>query len=373
MSEESDQERTEAATPRRLEEARERGQVPRSRELNTLVVTLTGAIALLIYGKQFVAALADLMRRGFSLTRGQAHDSLWLTRMFSELSLTALQDFTPLLILLVIAALVSPLALGGWSFSTEALGFKFERLNPIEGLKRLFSWQGLAELGKALIKFILIAWVGIWLLRRHFAELSNLGQGDLLVGIARLGEVLAWAFLFLAAVLVVIVAADIPFQLWEHSHGLKMTRQEVRDEVKESEGRPEVKGRIRQMQREMSKRRMMAEVPKADVVITNPTHYAVALCYDSTKMGAPRVIAKGVDFLAIRIREIAKQAGVPLIAAPALARSLYHNVELDKEIPDGLFQAVAQILAFVYQLRKTGIAPKTNTFDNLPIPEELRH
>ncbi|CAK0765631.1 Flagellar biosynthetic protein FlhB [Gammaproteobacteria bacterium] len=373
MAEESDQERTEEATPRRQEEARKRGQVPRSRELNTLVVTLTGAVGLLIYNRQIIASLADLMRRGFSLTREQVHDPLWLGRMFSELSLTALRDMAPLITLLVIAALVAPMALGGWSFSTEALGFKFERLNPIEGIKRLISWQGLAELGKALAKFLLMSGVGIWLLRRHAAELLSLGQGDLLVGIARLGEILAWGFLFLAAALIIVAAADAPFQLWEHSHGLKMTRQEVRDEMKESDGRPEVKGRIRQMQREMSKRRMMAEVPKADVVITNPTHYAVALRYDSAKMRAPQVVAMGVDFVATRIREIAKEAGVTQIAAPALARSLYHHAELNKEVPAGLFQAVAQVLAFVYQLRESGAKPKPRVFDNLPIPEELRH
>ncbi|CAK0749454.1 Flagellar biosynthetic protein FlhB [Gammaproteobacteria bacterium] len=373
MAEDSDEERTEDATPRRLEEARKRGQIPRSRELNTLVVTLTGAIGLLVYHGQFVASLADAMRRGFTLTREQAHDPLWLGRMFSELSLTALRDFAPLLILLLIAALVAPMALGGWSFSTESMGFKFERVNPIAGIKRLFSWQGLAELGKSIAKLLLISWVGIWLLRRHAPELLVLGQGDLVTGLGRLGEVLTWGFLFLAAVLILVAAADAPFQLWEYHHGLKMTRQEIRDESKESEGRPEVKGRIRQMQREMSKQRMMAEVPKADVVITNPTHYAVALLYDGTKMGAPQVVAMGVDFLATRIREVATQAGVPLIAAPALARALYHNSELNKEVPAGLYQAVAQVLAFVYQIRKTGGAPKPNAFDNLPIPEELRH
>lgn len=372
MSEDSDQERTEDATQRRLDEAKKRGQVPRSKELNTLVVTLTSAIMLIIYGKYFAGELGNLMNHAFSLTREQIHDGSWLGRMFRELVLTALQDFIPLFILLLIVALIGPLTLSGWSFSTEAMGFKFERLNPLEGLKRILSWHGLAELGKALVKFCLIALVSFWLLRRHFPELLSLGKGDLLIGIGRLGEILAWGFLFLVLALIIIAAADVPFQIWEHIQGLKMTRQEVRDEMKESEGRPEVKGRIRQMQREMSKRRMMAEVPKADVIITNPTHYAVALLYDQNNMGAPRLIAKGVDFLAMRIIEIAKQNGVPQVVAPALARSIYYHVELEKEIPAGLFQAVAQVLAFVYQLRKTGVAPKPGAFDNLPIPNELR-
>jgi len=370
--EDSDEEKTESATQRRLEQARERGQVPRSRELNTLVVTMTGAIAFLVYHEQFVASFANAMRRGFTLTREQANDPLWLGRMFSELSLSALQDFAPLLILLMIAALVAPMALGGWSFSTESMGFKFERVSPIAGIKRLFSWQGLAELGKSLAKLLIITGVGYWLLRRHAPELAQLGQGDLVIGLGRLGNVLAWGFLFLSAALVLVAAADAPFQLWDYHHGLRMTRQEVRDESKESDGRPEVKAHIRQMQREMSKKRMMAEVPKADVVITNPTHYAIALLYDSAKMGAPQVVAMGADFVAIRIREVATKAGVPLIAAPALARSLYYHAELDKEVPAGLYQAVAQVLAFIYQIRKTGGTSKSKTFDNLPIPEELK-
>ncbi len=373
MAEESGQERTEAATPRRLDEARERGQVPRSRELNTLVVTLTGATSLLVYSGQFVASLGDTMRRGFTLTHEQIHDPHWLGRMLSELSLTVLVDFAPIIILLVVAALAAPMALGGWSFSTEALSFKFERVNPLAGLKRIFSMQGLAELGKALAKFLLMAGVGMWLMHHHAAELLNLGQGNLNVGIARVGGILAWGFLFLAGALVLVAAADIPFQIWEYSHGLKMTRQEIRDESKESDGRPEVKGRLRRMQREMSKRRMMAEVPTADVVVNNPTHYSIALRYDAAKMGAPVVVAKGVDLVALRIREIATQAGVPSIMAPTLARSLYYNTELEQEVPAGLYQAVAQILAFVYKLRRTGnITTGLQTFEDLPIPEELR-
>jgi len=373
MAEESDQEKTEAATPRRVEEARERGQIPRSRELNTFSVMLVGATIILFYGGQLVVALKDLMRRGFSLTRAQIHDPLWLMQMFSDLTLSTIRDFTPFLLLLLIAALVTPMALGGWSFSTESIGFNFERLNPIAGLKRLFSWQGLAELGKSIVKVLLMGWVGFWLLNRHYQELLVLGQGDLMISIGRTGELLIWGLWYLAAILIIVAAVDVPFQLWEYSHGLKMTKQELRDEIKESEGRPEIKGRIRQMQREIAKRRMLAEVPKADVVIINPTHYAVALRYDSTQMGAPRLIAKGVDFLALRIREIAKKSQVPIVTAPALARSLYYNVKLEKEIPAGLYQAVAQVLAFVYQLRRTGGTPKNHNFDNLPIPEELRY
>ena len=373
MAEDTDQERTEAATPRKLEQARERGQVPRSRELNTLVVTLTGAISLLVYSEQLVASLGDIMRRGFTLSRAQVYDPLWLGRMFSELALTALRDFVPLIVLLVIAALAAPMALGGWSFSAEALTFKPERINPFAGLKRIFSWQGLAELGKALVKFLLMVGIGFWILHYHEVELLNLGTGDLTLGFAQVGSILAWSFLYLAAALVIVAAADVPFQLWEYSHGLKMTRQEVRDESKESDGRPEVKGRIRRLQREMSRRRMMAEVPNADVIINNPTHYAIALRYDADKMNAPVVVAKGIDFVALRIREIATQAGVPSIMAPTLARSLYYNAELEREVPAGLYQAVAQILAFVYRLRTTGVAPQgPQNFDNLPIPEELR-
>ena len=373
MSEDTDQEKTEAATPHRLEEARKQGQIPRSREINTLVVTLTGAIVLLVYGNQFVASLGSLMHRGLAITREQAHDSMWLGRLFSELSLTALLDFTPLFVWLVIASLLAPMALGGWSFSVEAMGFKWNRLNPISGLTRMLSWHGLTELGKAFVKFLLMSLVGIWLLNHHAVELLRLGQGDLMVGLGRLGHLLAWGFLILATVLILVAAADAPFQLWEHAQGLKMTRQQVRDEAKETEGRPEVKARIRQMQRQIAQRRMMAEVPKADVLLLNPTHYAVALRYDSDRMGAPRLVAKGADFIALRMREVAKEAKVLEIIAPALTRALYYNVDLGKEVPLGLYQAVAQVLAFVYQVRKGGPAPGPNAFDNLPIPEDLRH
>ncbi len=372
MGEESGQERTEEATPRRLEQARERGQVPRSRELNTLLVTLTAAVGLLSFSGQFVASLAEVMRRGFTLTREQIQDPSWMGRLFGELLFTAARDFAPLILLLIIAALAAPMALGGWSFSTEALNFKAERISPLAGLKRIFSWQGLVELGKALIKFSLMMGVG-WLLVRHYTpELMQLARGDLLVGFAREGGILLWGFLFLACALLIVAAADIPFQIWEYGHGLKMTRQELRDESKESDGRPEVKGRLRRMQREMSKRRMMAEVPNADVVITNPSHYAVALRYDGAKMSAPSVVAKGADLIALRIREIATQAGVPVITAPMLARSLYHYADLEREIPGGLYQAVAQILAFVYKLRRTGVGTANKEFHDLPIPEELR-
>ncbi|CAK0776871.1 Flagellar biosynthetic protein FlhB [Gammaproteobacteria bacterium] len=372
MAEDSDQEKTEAATPKKVEEARRQGQVPRSRELNTLVVTLTASLGLWIYGHSFVASLSDLMRRGFTLTKEQVYDPLWLVRMFRELVLTALWDLTPLLLMLVASAIIAPLLIGGWSFSMESLGFKWDRLNPFEGLKRMFNSHGLKELGKTLLKFTLMALVGFWFLRRYSETILILGRMDLFTAVGEVGDLLTWGFVVLAIALAVVAAGDAPLQLWEYAQGLKMTRQEVRDEVKETEGRPEVKGRIRQLQREMAQKRMMTEVPKADVVLTNPTHYAVALKYDVDKMGAPRVVAKGADLVAKRILEIAAKEKVLQVIAPALTRALYYSTELNREIPQGLYQAVAQVLAFVYQVRKGKPAPGPNAFDDVPIPEKLR-
>ncbi len=372
MAEEGGEERTEEATARREEEARKHGQIPRSRELSTLILVLTAASGLLSLRGGLMESLADQMRRGLTLTPEQIRDPTWMGRMLLDLAIESLKDFFPLVAMLVLAAIVAPLAVGGWNFSSEALGFKFERINPLNGLGRIFSSTGLMELGKGLIKFALIAWVGIWLLKRDAAQMVALGQGDLLAGLGRLGEMLLWDFMILAATLAVIAGADVPFQIWNHSKQLKMTRQEVREEAKESDGRPEVKGRIRQMQREMSQRRMMAEVPKADVIVTNPTHFAVALRYDPAKMRAPRLVAKGADLVATRIRQIGDESRVARIEAPGLARALYYNAELDREIPAGLYKAVAQVLAFVFQIRKSGKPRVTPSFENLPIPEELR-
>lgn len=368
MAEDSGQERTEEATPKRRREAREKGQVARSRELGTMTVLMAGAIWMLVMGEAAMARLAALMTTTLSPPPAVLMDSSLLTRWFGNALWEGFWLVAPLLTMLVVAALVSPVALGGLAFSPAAIAPKLEKMSPIKGLARIFSWNGAIEFVKALAKFLLVSAVAVLVLRAAAPELLLLARQSLEPAVAHAAHLLAWAFLWLSAVLVLVAAIDVPFQLWDHTRKLRMTHQEVRDEHKESEGNPEVRARVRQVQREMAQRRMMEAVPDADVVITNPTHYAVALRYDAERAGAPRLVAKGAGEVAGRIRERAEAAGVPMFAAPPLARAIYFNTRLDQEIPRGLYLAVAQVLAYIYQLR-AGAAPEPPA--ELPVPGEL--
>lgn len=367
------QERTEQATPKRLEEARKKGQVARSRELNTLALLLASAFGFLFLGDSIMRGLSELMQQGLRISRANIFNPHAPTIVLQQMVLDALWILTPLLALLTLIALAAPLALGGWSCSTSAMAFRFSRVSPAAGLKRMFGSHGLMELFKALVKFALIGAALLMLLWNNAGEFQHLSFESPESALAHAGNLLAWSFLLIILPLIAVVAVDVPFQLWQHAKQLRMTRQEVRDEMKETDGNPEVKGRIRTLQREMAERRMMAEVPKADVIITNPTHYAVALRYDQGKMGAPRLVAKGCDLIAAEIRRVAAEAGVACVQAPALARAVYHGVDLNREIPAALYTAVAQILAYVYQLKTArnehGVEPE---LPDLSIPEEWR-
>jgi flagellar biosynthetic protein FlhB len=266
--------------------------------------------------------------------------------------------------------------LGGISFSTKAMAPKFSRMNPLNGFKRMFGIQALVELVKAIAKFSVVAVSAFFLLKWQFVDILQMSMGQMPNMMAHALDILLWMFLLLCCSIFLIVVIDAPFQLWKHNKDLRMTKQEVKDEHKDTEGSPEVKGRIRRLQMEMANRRMMQEVPKADVVVTNPTHYAVALKYEDGGSQAPVLLAKGTDETAAKIREIALEYDIPLVQSPALARSVYHTTELEKEIPQGLFVAVAQILAYVYQLRlfKQGQAKRPKKPDSeSPIPEDLRY
>lgn len=367
------QERTEQATPKRLEEARKKGQVPRSRELNTLAVLLTSAVGFLFLGDGIVKGLGGLMQKGLQVSRADIFNVHAPSMLFGQTAMDALWVLVPLLAMLVMIALVAPIALGGWTLSTSSMQFKFSRVSPAAGLKRMFGSHGAMELLKALVKFALIGTMIIALLWGKSGELMHLGIETPGAALAHAGSMLAWAFLLITLPLAVVVMVDVPFQLWQHAKQLRMTRQEVRDEMKETDGSPEVKGRIRKLQRELAERRMMEEVPKADVIITNPTHYAVALRYDQGRMRAPRLVAKGRDLIAAEIRRVAIEANVTCVQAPPLARAVYHGVELNQEVPAALYKAVAQVLAYVYQLRMArqehGVDPD---FPDLSIPEEWR-
>ncbi len=372
MESDRGQERTESATPKRLREAREKGQIARSRELNTMVLVLATAGGMLFLGASLLRGLGDLMRESLHLTRSAAFDASAGPQAFMHAVVEMLVRFAPLGLIMLFAALLAPLALGGWSFSPEALGFKWDRLDPIRGFGRLLSVRSLMELLKSLAKFVLLAAIASALLWHKSGTILGLGTEPLGVALPHLAHMLGWSLLTLCLGLVVIAAVDVPYQLWDHARDMKMTRQEVRDEFKETDGRPEVKAQIRRMQREMSKRRMMAEVPKADVIVTNPTHYAVALRYEQSRMRAPRVVAKGGDLIAEQIRKIGAEHGVAVLSAPPLARALYFSTELGREIPAGLYLAVAKVLAYVYQLRSRGAEPGSEPIPDLEIPDDLR-
>jgi len=373
MAEDSDLEKTEPASSRRIEQAREKGQIARSRELSTFTVLMAAGGGLMMMGPQLMDSLVGLMRGGLVLGRAEAFDPLLMLARLHQQSLSMLIVFLPYILLIVVAALFAPLVLGGWLFSFQALQPDFGRLDPIKGISRLFSVNSLVELAKALAKSAVIGGVAYWVIMHHKEAIFSLVGEPINQSIAHLGSLLGAAFLSITGSIILIVAVDVPFQLWQHASKLKMTKEEVRQENKEMEGSPEVKAQIRRMQREMARRRMMAEVPKADVIVTNPTHYAVALRYQDKSMGAPVVIAKGTALLAARIRELGEEHHVPILEAPPLARALYSHAELGEEIPSALYTAVAEVLAYVYQLRSyeagRGTAPQPPK--NLPVPPDL--
>lgn len=373
MAEDSDLERTEPASSRRIEQAREKGQVARSRELSTFTVLLAAGGGLMLMSPHLLDSLAGLMRNGLTLDRAAAFDPLLMLARLHQESLGVLLAFLPFILLMVVAAIAAPLALSGWLFTFQALQPDFSRLDPLKGIGRIFSWTSLIELAKALAKSALIGGVALWVVWQHKEAMFSLAGEPLNQGIAHLGGLLGVTFLTIAGSMILIVAIDVPFQLWDHARKLKMTKEEVRQEHKETEGSPEVKGRIRRMQREAARRRMMAEVPKADVIVTNPTHYAVALRYQDKTMRAPVVVAKGAALLAARIRELGEEHHVPILEAPPLARALYRHAELGEEIPAALYTAVAEVLAYVYQLRsfEAGKGAPPQPPQHLPVPPSL--
>ncbi|MCG5511095.1 flagellar biosynthesis protein FlhB [Ectothiorhodospira lacustris] len=370
---ESSQEKTEQPTPKRLRDAQDKGQVASSKELNTTLVLLTGSTTLLLFGGVFLNHIQALMRNSLIIDRDRIFDpSFMLTALHARIG-EGLMILAPLFLVLVIAAVTGPVVMGGGRFRLKGLEPKPDKLSPIKGLKRIFGPQGLMELAKTLAKFSLISVVAMGILWQFSDRLLGLGGQEMVPGVVSAGYMIAWTFVALSVSLILVVMIDVPFQLWNHQRQLRMTKQEIKDEFKETEGKPEVKSRVRQLQYEVSRRRMMAEVPKADVVVTNPTHFAVALKYDQQKGGAPRVVAKGADLVAGEIREVARQSGVTILSAPPLARALFHSTRLEQEIPAGLYVAVAQVLAYVYQLRNAlregGVVPTPPT--DLPVPDEF--
>jgi len=370
----SGQEKTEEPTGRKLDESKNEGQIARSRELNTVMMLLLSGVGFLFLGADIVAGLIDIMKSSFVMDRRLIFDDKLLAKTFWDTIIEAINYIVPFFFLMTVAAVVSPLSMSGWNFSTKALVPKFNRMDPIKGISKIFGWKGLVELLKSLGKLIIVASVGYILFNAKFPEFLVLGNGDLGMNLSYLGHELIWVFILLSSTLILVALIDVPFQLWEHKRQLKMTLQEVKDEMKDTEGNPELKGKQRGLQREMSQRRMMEAIPEADVVVTNPTHFAVALKYDQDAMGAPIVVAIGADILALQIRRVADSHEIPVLETPVLARALYYNSVLGEEIPAGLYLAVAQVLAYIYQLRQYnvygGVEPQP--ISDLPVPDDLR-
>ncbi len=371
MAEDSDLEKTEPASSRRLEQAREEGQVPRSREVGAFLVLLVAASSFWMMGGWMMHRTASIVRQGLSFDEKALSDPLLILPRLANSALEALFTLIPLAGALIAAALIAPFFLGSWNFSSKALTPDLKRLDPLKGLGRLLSWSGLAELVKSIAKATLVGGVAVVVLWGERGEILALFGVTVDVGLANAGRLINYSFLMIVLSMIAIVALDVPFQLWQFHKRLKMTKEEVRQEHKEMEGSPEVKGRIRSLQREAARRRMMSAVPTADVIVTNPTHFAVALAYKSG-MGAPKVLAKGMGEVAKKIREIGAEHGVPMLEAPPLARALFRHVELDQEIPSALYSAVAEVLAYVYQLaawRRTGGSYPMPPRD-IPVPPE---
>jgi len=364
--EQTGQERTEQPTERRLQEARKKGQVPRSKELNTMLSLLLASISLLVFGGYISQNLMQISVEGFSIPRELAFDTAQLPFQFMYMASQALLALSPFMAIMLVSVFAGPLLMGGWSFSLESISFKLEKLDPIKGLARIFSLKSLVELAKALAKFVLLLGAAILVFFSIDQQLLSLSSMTPKAAGLEAATILVQVLLILSATMILIVALDVPFELWNHSKQLRMTKQEIKDEMKETDGNPQVKQRIRTLQRQLAEGRMMEDVKTADVVITNPTHYAVALQYLDRPGSAPKVVAKGKDLTALRIRSIAADCDIPIFEAPPLARALYRSTEIGYEIPHVLYMAVARVLAYVFQLKSAtpiDYVPKPTDFD----------
>lgn len=373
MADDGGQEKTEEPTGRRLEKAREEGQLPRSKELATSLVLIAGVLSVWVFGGLLYDSAERLARYNFVIEREALFDDNMMLIHLGNSAGNAILNVLPILAVLLVAAIAGPIALGGWNYSPKALLPKLDRLSPLAGLKRMFGVKSLIELLKAWAKVIVLATCSIILFYVMEDDFFFLNREAPEAAIVHATDLVMKCAIILCLSTLIIAAIDVPVQLIQFMQKMRMTLQEVKDEHKDTDGKPEVKSRIRRLQYEMSQRRMMQDVPKADVIITNPTHFAVALKYDADSMKAPLLLAKGNDEVAFKIREIAAAHKIPVLEAPALARAVYFNTKVGKEIPEGLYVAVAQVLAYIFQLdqymKGRSAKPKRPAF---PIPPELR-
>ncbi len=371
----SSAEKTQEPTPKRLEKAREDGDTVRSKELNTMAILMAGSASLLLFGGFMIQALVGLMNLNFVLEREQVFDTSAMVSHLYASAMQGMRTLMPVFAVLLVAAILGPIGLGGWNMSMKAVMPKANRMNPMSGLARMFGPKALMELAKAAAKVLVVAAIALIILAFSWRRILSMMAEPVLPAMGDALVILGWSVLAMSCAMILITIVDIPFQIQSHTQKLRMTFQEVKDEMKDTEGKPEVKQKIRQLQYQMAQNKMLAGLPEADVVVTNPQHYAVALKYQQGASSAPVMIGKGIDFMALRIREVAKEHDIPIVESPVLARAIYYNTDVDDEIPEGLYKAVAQVLAYVFQLRqyrhKGGRPPVLA--DDLPVPEDLQH
>jgi flagellar biosynthesis protein FlhB len=373
MAEDSDLEKSEPASPARLEKAREEGQIARSRELVTFVMLATGMGALWATGAMMGGHFSSALRNGLQFEQASAFDASHMMVQAGTAVLHALQALMPLLAMMLVAALVAPMMLGGWLFSTKSLAPTFSKMNPVAGIGRMFSTESLAELVKTIVKSLLVGGVAWKVISAEVGDIMALLSEPVHTALPHALKLVAMTCALIIGSLLLVAFIDVPYQLWSHHRKLRMSREDLKQEQKENDGDPQVKAQIRRQQQQMAKRRMMAEVPKADIIVTNPTHFAVALKYHDKEMRAPRVVAKGADLVALRIRAMAEEHKIPILEAAPLTRALYRHTKLGDEVPAALYAAVAEVLAWAYQLNhqlsEGGNAPRAP--QNLPVPESL--
>jgi len=366
-------EKTEQPSAKRLKEAREKGQVARSKDFNALIILVFTGVAFLTLGESSTRQLTDMMHQAFIFDSDKLILPELMIERLGDLAWFGVKSVLPILIVILLVSIAAPLLLGGWVFSTQSLAPQFSRLSPMKGFKRMLSFKGVFEMIKAFLKFLVVGIVALVLIKHELPRLVDLSALPLTTALSAGLMVIMRAFLMISGSIIFIAAIDVPFQLYEHNKQLKMTKQEVKEEYKEVEGKPEVKAQIRRAQQEIAKRRMMNEVPKAAVVITNPTHYAVAIAYQQTGKRAPIVVAKGRDIMAMQINKVAKAHDIPMISVPPLARAIYYSTKINHEIPRGLYIAVAQVLAYIFQLKdKKSYDRAPILLQDVPIPEELK-
>lgn len=373
MSEkDSGQDRTEEPTAKRLKESRDEGQIARSKDFNTTLSLLFAAVGLMVFGRFMGDGISELMSGSFKIERENLFDPDFVVTTFWDHILDALLAISPFLFLMMITVFVGPVLLGGWSFSTKAMQPKLDKINPLSGFKRMFGMNALMELVKALLKFVLLGAIAYLTFHAMMPDYLKLGTESSQNGIKDGADMILWQFLLVSCGLILVSGIDVPYQLFTHKKKLMMTRQQVKEESKETDGNPEMKGKRRQMQYQLAQGRMMQDIPDANVILTNPTHYSVALKYDE-EAGAPIVVAKGTDLIAFRIREIGEAHGIAIFEAPPLARAVYYTTDIGREIPSDLYLAVARVLAYIYQINNAKAGqPRPERPDELPVPDEYQ-